>query len=299
MVSNQALHQRWRVLRYYLSNPRYVLWLLRNKLVPDLLLPARLKSNAWWLAANDFVGEHAFLGEYFENAEQEFFRNYLQPGMTFLDIGAHHGLYTLLASRRVGVTGQVIAFEPSPREVARLKTHLSLNRCTNVCIEQFALGKDERESELFICFGKDGSGFNSLRPPNTDHTLTPLKVKVRSLDSYLSNHGICIAKIAALKMDVEGGELDILRGATRMLSADMRPIIMCEVEDIRTQAWGYKARDIFDYLESFKFSWFSVSKAGHLVPLTGDTFPQGNLIAIPSERLPIVSALSLGLEAKL
>jgi FkbM family methyltransferase len=299
MVSYQALHQRWRVLRFYVTNPRYIVWLLRNRLIPELLLPARLHSSAWWLAANDFVGEHVFLGEYFENAEQNFLEDYLKAGMTFLDIGAHHGLYALLASRRVGPTGRVIAFEPSPREVTRLKTHLSLNRCTNVRVEQFALGKDENESELFICFGKNGSGFNSLRPPNTDHTLAPLKVKVQSLDSYLSNQGIRVEEIAALKMDVEGGELDILRGATRMLSAEKRPIIMCEVEDIRTETWGYKAKEIFDYLEGFKFSWFSIAKAGHLIPLSGENFPQGNLIAVPIERLPSVSALSVQLKANL
>ena len=55
--------------------------------------------------------------------------------MTVLDVGAHHGLYTLLASKCVGRKGRVIAFEASPRECRRLQRHVSLNRCTSVLIE--------------------------------------------------------------------------------------------------------------------------------------------------------------------
>jgi FkbM family methyltransferase len=57
-----------------------------------------------------------------------------------LDIGAHHGLYTLLASRRVGRRGMVVAFEPSPRERRRLAKHLRVNRCANVEVEACAVG---------------------------------------------------------------------------------------------------------------------------------------------------------------
>jgi hypothetical protein len=55
----------------------------------------------------------------FETAETGFVQKLLRPGITVLDVGAHHGLYTLLASRRVGRNGRVIAFEASPRECRR------------------------------------------------------------------------------------------------------------------------------------------------------------------------------------
>jgi FkbM family methyltransferase len=60
---------------------------------------------------------------------------FLKPNMTVLDIGTHHGFYSLLASYKVGATGQVIAFEPSPRERRRLLWHLRLNRKKNVLVE--------------------------------------------------------------------------------------------------------------------------------------------------------------------
>ena len=84
--------------------------------------------------------------------------------MIVLDIGAHHGFYTLLASRKVGKKGKVIAFEPSPRKRRKLIWHCRLNRTDNVWIESCALGSFDGEAELFLVKGKE-TGCNSLRPP--------------------------------------------------------------------------------------------------------------------------------------
>src|SRR5438309_4114648 len=100
----------------------------------------------------------------FERQEQEFLLEFLGPGMTFIDIGAHHGLYSLLASKKVGPSGRVVAFEPSPREFRRLRWNLALNRCRRVRAEPFALGATDGTADLFVCLGWD-TGCNSLRPP--------------------------------------------------------------------------------------------------------------------------------------
>src|SRR5574340_564316 len=68
--------------------------------------PARLPFGAWWLFRSDHVGR-PLRDRAFEEAELSFASRYLRPGMTVLDIGAHHGLYTLLASVRVGKSGRV------------------------------------------------------------------------------------------------------------------------------------------------------------------------------------------------
>jgi SAM-dependent methyltransferase len=75
--------------------------------------PLRLPFGAWWLAEKGAL-DHELIHDGFEGAETTFVGRLLRLGMTVLDIGAHHGLYTLLASKRVGREGRVIAFEPSP-----------------------------------------------------------------------------------------------------------------------------------------------------------------------------------------
>ncbi len=283
--------QTLRKFRFYLLNPRHVIWWLRNRLAGKVLLPVNIHGNIRWLAANDFVGRHAYLGEYFENAEQGFLQLFLKEGMTFLDIGAHHGLYTLLAAKKVGPTGKVIAFEPSKRELSRLQQHLAINNCENVEIEEFALGKIGEDQDLYLCTDAGGSGLNSLRPPVTDDPIYSVKVKVNSLDNYLADKKINAADIAFIKIDVEGGELDILHSARQLLSSKIRPLLMCEVEDIRTEPWGYKAIEIYKYLKELGFSWFKVSTSGKLIPLSTEEFKQGNLIAVPGEKLQAVASL--------
>jgi FkbM family methyltransferase len=291
MVSYQGWRPAWRRFRFYLFNPKHIVWWLRNRFADKALLSTRIHLDIVWLAANDFVGRHTFLGEYFENAEQNFLKRFLHEGMTFLDIGAHHGLYALLAAKKVGTSGKVIAFEPSKRELLRLRQHLSINHCKNVEVETFALGRIEQEESLYLCTDANGSGLNSLRPPVTEDTTFSQTVKVKRLDSYLAEKKLDAANIDFIKIDVEGGELDILRSASQLLCARVRPLIMCEVEDLRTEPWGYKAIEIYKYLKDFGFSWFKAADDGTLIPLIKEEFKQGNLIAVPPEKMQALSAL--------
>jgi FkbM family methyltransferase len=76
-------------------------------------------------------------------------------GMTVLDVGAHNGFYTLLASKKVGPSGRVIAFEPSPRERQRLLSNLWINRCSNVIVEPVALAEEDSVATLFVVSGAE------------------------------------------------------------------------------------------------------------------------------------------------
>jgi FkbM family methyltransferase len=89
----------------------------------------------------------------FEVTEVRLLQKFLHPGMTVMDVGAHHGWYTLLASKHVGKRGKVIAFEPSPRECRRLEKHLRFNRCSNVHLERCAAGSEPGEADLFLVDG--------------------------------------------------------------------------------------------------------------------------------------------------
>ncbi len=247
---------------------------------PWFPLPMRLPFGVWWLARNDHISRPMIEGQ-FETGELNFVCQFLRPGMVVLDIGANHGLYTLLASKRVGPTGKIIAFEPSLRERKALRLHLVLNRCQNVIVQDLALGNESGECQLYVVEDR-AAGCNSLRPPVVDAKTSLASVRVARLDEVLLSQNI--DRVDFIKLDVEGAELDVLKGALRLLRTVPRPVLLVEVYDIRTQPWGYKARDIVEFLDQNRYRWFELlgdgcirSVAPHLQAY------DANLVAIPEE----------------
>jgi FkbM family methyltransferase len=263
-----------------------IVWSLRNRLMPPFPLLCRLSFGAWWLAWNDVIGSHLYFRTSFEEGERKFLLRFLQRRMTVFDIGAHSGLYTLLASERVGIKGQVLAFEPSPRELRRLRWNLFLNRCRNVRVEPIALSSGEGIAELYVCLGRE-TGCNSLRRPAVSEPVGKVQVSVTTVDRYVERTGI--NKVDFMKLDVEGAELDVLRGASRLLS-DFKPIILCELADIRTEPWGYRSVEIYEFLTTLGYQWFSITREGRLRACPKRERFHENLLAVPEERLGLVAA---------
>jgi len=244
--------------------------------------PVRLPLGVWFLARNDGIGASLLKGE-FENRERAFVSWFLQPGMTALDLGAHQGCYTLLAAKRVGRAGKVVAFEPSPRERRALRLNLLLNWCDNVTVQATALGSEETEEVLHLVEGLE-TGCNSLRAPVlAGGTSRPVRVRVTRLDRWLCDHKV--EHVDFIKLDVEGAELSVLRGAPELLSRYPRPVILAEVANIRTAPWGYRASEIVTALENAGYHWYEILEGGRLVAVGKIHERETNLVAVPSERI--------------
>ena len=248
---------------------------------PRVPLPLKLPYGYWWILRGDVIGA-TLLEDRFENKELRFAERLLGPGMVVLDVGANQGCHTLLASKCVGTKGKILAFEPSPRERKRLKFHLWLNRCHNVEVSDAALGAASGSEELYVVLGPE-SGCNSLRPPEVSQPTRKLQVRVERLDDALKARKI--AAVDFIKLDVEGAELAVLRGASTLLSTRPRPIILAEVEDLRTQPWGYPAKEILLFLRDVGYRWFSLDEDASLneLDLNQEKF-RGNFVAWPGER---------------
>ena len=250
----------------------------------------RLPFGAWWLAEKDFCSRE-ILRNRFEIAERRFVENFLQPGMTVLDIGAHHGFYSLLASAKVGAQGRVIAFEPSPREREKLVCHLVLNGCTNVQVEPCALDEREGEAELTVV-GGGNTGCNSLRPPLVSEPVEAVPVPVTNLDTYLSRQEM--QPVDFIKLDVEGAELGVLKGARALLARRPRPVILCELQEIRARPWGYHPREVVRLLADSGYRWFLPLPEGKLQAVPpGQMDLEGNFVAVPQERIEPICAQGL------
>jgi FkbM family methyltransferase len=269
----------------FLKSParrKYIAMALRaRRIFPEMPIPLRLGFGAWWLAENGAL-DHELMYEGFEEAEMRFVKRLVRPGMTVLDIGAHHDLYTLLAAKLVGRRGKVIAFEPSPREYLRLAKHVRVNRCKNVEMESCAVGNETGEADLYLVEGFRDWG-NSLRPPVVPESTRTVRVLVRKLDDVLAARGI--EHVDFIKVDAEGAELGILQGAMRLLQTAPRPVILAEVEDIRTRQWGYPARQLIQLLARWNYRWYALTEAGGLLPASADEESyDANFVAIPAER---------------
>jgi FkbM family methyltransferase len=131
----------------------------------------------------------------------------LRPGDYVLDVGANFGLLTLLMSKLVGPEGTVDAFEPNPILCHILEKMLAHNSAANVRLHPIALGCSDGEMALHVPKGNFGAG-SLVR--KTDQAAHVHVVPIKKLDEVILPRGI--SKIALIKLDVEGFELEVFRG---------------------------------------------------------------------------------------
>jgi FkbM family methyltransferase len=220
----------------------------------------------------------------FEPNELAFLRAWLRPGMTFVDVGANEGCYALLAAQLVGPEGQVIAIEPSPREIARLQRNLALNGLDRVTVSKVAILESEGRAVLRIADATH-AGQNTFGDfiYSGVGILEETEVVATTLDSLLEALGV--QRVDFVKIDVEGAERAVLRGSTRLLESD-RPIIQLEVQERSLAAQGASTSDLFSLLEDRRYEILVYDDVSGRPARAGGAAPVGlNVLAVPAERV--------------
>jgi FkbM family methyltransferase len=174
-----------------------------------------LRFNATGSAAGYLLGTS-------EIEEQELLARLLKPGHTFYDVGANVGFYSTIAARLVGPTGRVYAFEPYGPSAATAKRNAHLNGFSNVTVVQTAIGSEEGTARLDTHTGPLSTHYRIAR----DASHATIEVPITSIDLYAARHHLHGPNVVMI--DVEGREIDVLRGMFTTLSS-YRPIVMCEV----------------------------------------------------------------------
>jgi len=165
-----------------------------------------------------------------------------------IDAGANVGLVTAGLCHRVGPSGQVWAIEPLPRNIARLNTYREDNRLPWLRIIAGAVGATSGSVLLHLPAGGE-SGWASLT--KSWETRGSIPVESYTLDDLVFEEAV-EQPVAFCKIDVEGAEPSVLKGAQRMLE-EMRPLVFCEFNDILLRDAGYSAEELLVAFEALRY----------------------------------------------
>jgi FkbM family methyltransferase len=170
----------------------------------------------------DLIQRHLYVFGVWEPDATAAIRPYLRTGSTVVDVGANVGYFSLLAATAVGPGGAVHAVEALPSTVDLLRRNLALNGTANVVVHPVAVGDRPGEVEMFKA-SESFIGSSSTHSGEVSEGRVPRV----TLDDLLA--GVGGAEVTLLKIDVEGDEESVLRGATRLLG-QMRPSSAALVE---------------------------------------------------------------------
>jgi len=231
------------------------------------------------LYSDSFLSKFIYDG--FEKDEIHFLSHYLEPGDTFIDIGANVGLFSLYASKIVGPRGSVVAFEPSGVTNQRLLENVGLNGLENVTVHK--MGLSDKSAILELNISVNGyEAWNTFVQSEDNKFSKKEQVPVKAFDAFCVEHSLDTDKISLIKLDVEGFEMNVLNGATGLLSKSNAPVFMVEFTDPNAIASGHCCHEIYKFLNGYDYRWYTY--AAELKELTFDalreSYPYNNLIAV-------------------
>jgi FkbM family methyltransferase len=238
--------------------------LLSEGYVPEKI-PAKKTAQGWTILDGDVRDGHSSLVERFGRVDvdvgalptHDFVRPYLKPGSVGIDVGAHIGNFTIPMMRALGKDGLVVAYEPHPSIFECLQANVAKERAENPqaaeCIMvRSALGPGPRASQALYCNPTNYASNTLLEgilswPPTVTVEVVPLDEGIQAL-----NLG---REISFIKIDVEGGELGVLRGAKELLSR-CHPVLFMETSENFFPVAGVTEEEFFIYLRSLGYQRF-------------------------------------------
>jgi len=254
-----------------------------------LSLDAEQMSQRFML--NDFGA-----GRLYESETSNFLGSILEPGDTVIDIGAHVGYFSMLASVLVGPTGRVFAFEPERENYTHLLEHVAINRATNVVPLHMAVGAAPGVVDFFV--NADNDGGHALwevgRHPFNERTRAAgetRKVFVTSLDTFFGETDIRTLK--AMKIDAEGAEFAILVGATRLFAHHQVPFVIAEVNRFGLESMGVSENHLRNLMSERGYeTWLFQPGQTFLQRLSAEETPDTNYVFNILFRHPLAPALA-------
>jgi FkbM family methyltransferase len=220
------------------------------KLAPDQFLELQLADYKVFLDPIDmrlFQVVNELSGQ---DTDTRVLAKLLSEGDTFLDVGANHGSFAIVASKLVGANGFVLAVEPQPRLAKALERSLKANALCQFQIHNLAVGNTDGEIELLVPLGTSGSA--GIFPEHSaTHQYKTFKVPLRRFDDLVDWQQF--QGRVLLKLDVEGSECAFLSGASKMITT-LKPTLIIEVHPTSLKAAGATGDKLKELLQSLDYT---------------------------------------------
>jgi FkbM family methyltransferase len=179
-----------------------------------------------------------------------------KEGDIVIDVGAHIGPYTLKASKHVGLDGKIIAIEADPENFNILNLNIQLNRITNVIALNYAAYSKEDKIKLYLPSKEKEeessyTKYNTIMTERVSDEKKFVEVKANTLDYILQSNGIKHEQVNWIKIDVEGAEYEVLKGAKNILSKSDNVLLLIEIHNLSSNINLYEP--IKEFLKSYNF----------------------------------------------
>jgi FkbM family methyltransferase len=208
-----------------------------------------------YLDPNDYVQCMMFYNRYSREI-LEVFRYFAKPGETVIDVGAHIGYFTLFLAELVGSRGHVYCFEPDPRAMNFLKTSITASRMDWIEVSPLALAQGRGTIDFYLAKGLgSSSAIKSFQQVNASRAM----VSTISLDE-LVDEGRVTGTIRLIKIDIEGFELEAIRGMVKVLKIH-RPIMVIEVNNEMLEARGETPAGLLELVASLDYKIAALMKS--------------------------------------
>ena len=229
-------------------------------------------------------GKFIFVFREHYEPELTFLEKILSPGNVFVDAGANFGIYTLVASKLVGEAGRVVAFEPTAQSFAILRQNIALNGLKNIVT--FSTALSEKPGKACLYHGPDPVRNSLGKAPSWAGEAE--EVATESLDNILRQ--AFIERVDVIKIDVEGAEELVLRGANHTITT-MRPIVIFEINPEASACLDLPAHGASKLLKSLGYEFLIIDEQAR-----GDNAglqpPYFNVVAVPGQARAEFSSLA-------
>ncbi len=226
-----------------------------RKLISNILTPKLKKKKIWPtiysyncilnLRKKNIIENEIYKYGVYEAGVLNVLKNFLKKGDFFIDVGSNIGIISLAASQFVGENGRVYSFEPEPETFNFFRRNILINNLKNITAFNKGLGSAKEVKKIY--YSKDYGNSTLLESEKSKYKFIEKKIEIETLDNIISENNI--KNIKMIKIDVEGWELEVLKGAEKLLKSKNAPIISIEYFEALELKEG-KVINFVDYIQA-------------------------------------------------